>query len=69
LAGALIEFVSAVVARPRKREVRLVVPAKYSAYTDDFRVATLLLSSEILKIKNKYSHFEQAKVIKQPVLK
>ena len=36
-------FVSATVAGPRKREVGLVVPANFSAYTDDLRVATVTL--------------------------
>ena len=65
-------FVSATVAGPRKREVGLVVPANFSACTDDLRVATVL-SAEILKIKNKYTHFElaytEAKIIKRPILK
>ena len=42
-------FVAAVVAGPRKREVELVVPANFSAFTDDLRVGTVL-SAEILKI-------------------
>ena len=52
-------FVSAMVAGPRKREVGLVVPAKFLAHTDDLKVATIL-SAEILKIKKKYIHFELA---------
>ena len=64
-------FVAAVVAGPRKREVRLVVPANFSAFTDDLRVATVL-SAEILKIKKKYFHFElaykEAKIIKRPIM-
>ena len=35
---------------PRKREIGLVVPAKFSAYAADQRVADIL-SKEILKIK------------------
>ena len=65
-------FVAAVVAGPRKREVGFVVPANFSAFTDDLRVATVL-SAEILKIKKKYSHFElaytEAKIIKRPIIK
>ena len=52
-------FVAAVAAGPRKRKVGLVVPANFSAFTDDLRAATVL-SAEILKIKKKYSHFELA---------
>ena len=48
-------FVSATVVGPRKREIGLVVPAKFSAYAADRRVADIL-SKEILKIKTKYSH-------------
>ena len=51
---------------------RLLNFANFSAYTDDLRVATVL-SAEILKIKNKYTHFElaytEAKIIKRPILK
>ena len=65
-------FVSALVVGPRKREVGLVVPAKFSAFTKDERIATIL-SDEILKIKTKYTHFEMAfeesKVVKRPFLK
>ena len=65
-------FVAAVVAGPRKRKVGLVVPANFSAFTHDLRVATILLA-EILKIKKKYSHFElaytEAKIIKRPIIK
>ena len=43
-------FVSATVAGPRKREIGLVVPAKFSAYAADRRVADIL-SKEILKLK------------------
>ena len=42
---------------PRKKEIGLVVPATFSAYTNDVRVADIL-SKEIMKIKIKYSHFE-----------
>ena len=65
-------FLAAMVAGPRKREVGLVVPANFSAFTDDLRVATVL-SAEILKVKKKYSHFEltytEAKIIKRPIIK
>ena len=50
-------LVSAMVVGPRKREIGLVVPAKFSAYAADRRVADIL-SKEILKIKTKYSHFD-----------
>ena len=50
-------FVAAVVAGSRKREVGLAVPANFSAFTDNLRVAAVL-SAEILKIKKEYSHFE-----------
>ena len=50
-------FVSVTVVGPRKREIGLVVPAKFSAYAADRRVADIL-SKEILKIKTKYSHFD-----------
>ena len=65
-------FVSATVVGPRKREIGLVVPAKFSAYAADRRVAAIL-SKEILKIKTKYSHFdlqceEDKKLCKRPYL-
>ena len=64
-------FVSALVVGPRKREVGLVVPAKFSAFTKDKRIATIR-SDEILKIKTKYTHFEktfeESKVVKRPFL-
>ena len=50
-------FVSATVVGSRKREIGLVVPAKFSAYAADRRV-TDILSKAILKIKTKYSHFD-----------
>jgi hypothetical protein len=50
-------FISAMVVGPRKREIGLVVPATFSAYTNDVRVADIL-SKEIMKIKTKYSHFD-----------
>ena len=50
-------FVSATVVAPRKRETGLDVPAKFSAYAADRRVADIL-SKAILKIKTKYSHFD-----------
>ena len=50
-------FVSTTVVGPRKREIGLVVPAKFSAYAADRRIADIL-SKEILKIKTKYSHFD-----------
>ena len=65
-------FVSALVVGPRKREVGLVVPATFSAFTKDKRIA-IILSDEILKIKTKYTHFErtfeESKVVKRPFLK
>ena len=65
-------FVSATVVGPRKREIGLVVPAKFSAYAAD-RIVTDILSKEILKIKTKYSHFdlqyeEDKKFCKRPYL-
>ena len=65
-------FVSATVVGPRKREIGLVVPAKFSAYAADRRVADIL-SKEILKIKTKYSHFdlqyeEDKKLCERPYL-
>ena len=65
-------FVSATVVGPRKREIRLAVPAKFSAYAADRRVADIL-SKQILKIKTKYSHFdleyeEDKKLCKRPYL-
>ena len=64
-------FVSATVVGPRKREIGLV-PAKFSAYAADRRVADIL-SKEILKIKTKYSYFdlqyeEDKKLCKRPYL-
>ena len=50
-------FVSATVVGPRKREIGLVVPAKFSTYAAHRKVAHIL-SKEILKIKTKYSHFD-----------
>ena len=65
-------FVSALVAWPRKYEVRLVVPAKFIAVTKELRVA-IILSAEIFKVKIKYTHFElsfvESKMVKQPILK
>ena len=65
-------FVPATVVGPRKREIGLVVPAKFSAYAAVRRV-TDILSKEILKIKRKYSHFdlqyeEDKKLCKRPYL-
>ena len=63
-------FVSAPVVGPRKREIEIVVPLKFSAYAADRRVADIL-SKEILKIKTKSSHFdlqyeEDKKLCKRP---
>ena len=65
-------FVSATVVGPRKREMGLVVPAKFSAYATDRRVADIL-SEEILKVKTKYSNFDlqyekDKKLFKRPYL-
>ena len=65
-------FVSVTVVGPRKREMGLVVPAKFSAYATDRRVADIL-SEEILKVKTKYSNFdlkyeEDKKLFKRPYL-
>ena len=65
-------FISATVVGPRKREIGLVVPAKFSAYAADRRVADIL-SKEILKIKTKCSQFdlqyeEDKKLCKRPYL-
>ena len=66
------KFVSALVVWPRKREVRLVVPAKFTAVTKELRVA-IILSAEVFKVKIKYTHFElsfvESKIVKQPLLK
>ena len=43
-------FMSAVAVVPKKREVRLVVPVKFTAVTKQLRFATVLLK-EILKRK------------------
>ena len=65
-------FVSAMVIGPRKREVRLVLPTKFSDFTKDKRVVNIL-HEELLKIRTKYSHFEmkfdETKVVKLPYLK
>ena len=63
-------FVSATVVGPRKREIGLVVPAKFSVYAADRRVADIL-SKQVLKIKTKYYHFdlqyeEDKKLCKRP---
>ena len=42
---------------PRKREVGPVVPVKFTIFTIELRVATIL-SAKILKIKTRYIHFE-----------
>ena len=65
-------FISATVVGPRKREIGLVVPAKFSAYAADRRVVDIL-SKEILKIKTKCSQFdlqyeEDKKLCKRPYL-
>ena len=65
-------FVSATVVVPRKTEIGLVVPAIFSAYAADRRVADIL-SKKILKIKTKYSHFdlqyeEDKRLCKRPYL-
>ena len=65
-------FVSGMVVEPRKREIGLVVLAKFSTYAADRRVADIL-SKEILKIKTKYPHFdlqyeEDKKLCKRPYL-
>ena len=66
------KFVSALVVGPRKCEVGLVVPTKFTAVTKELRVAAIL-SAEILKIKTNYNHFElsfaESKIVKQPMLK
>ena len=41
----------------RMREVGLVVPAKYTAFTKDLKTAQILLS-ELTKKKEKYAHFD-----------
>ena len=50
-------MIFAVVVGKRKREIGLVVPARYVAETKDKRTAEIL-SEELLKKKEKYSHFE-----------
>ena len=50
-------FINAQVAGKRKREVGLVVPAKYTAHTKDERTANILLE-ELKKRKILFSHFD-----------
>ena len=49
--------VSAMVTGKRKRELGLVVPAKYTAFTKDKRLATVL-QEELQKKNTRYGHFE-----------
>ena len=49
--------VSAMVTGKRKRELGLVVPAKYTAFTKDKRLATVL-QDELQKKNTRYGHFE-----------
>ena len=62
-------FLSALLVGPRTLQV---VPVKFTAFTKELRVATIL-SAEILKIKAKYTHFElsfvESEMVKQPMLK
>ena len=62
-------FASLVAAVTRKREVRLVVPGKFTPVTKKLWVATVL-SIKILKEKNKHSHcelsFDDSKNLKRP---
>ena len=57
LKGAEENFALTVAVVPRKREVGLVVPAKFTAATKKLSVATVL-SNKIFKQKNEHSHFE-----------
>ena len=60
-------IVIAVVIAKRTREVRLVIPAKYSsAFTKDLRIATVL-KEELLERKTKY--LETSGLVKVPLLK
>ena len=50
--------VSAIVTGWRKREVGLLVPAKYSVFSKDLKTATILQQENILKKKSNYSDCE-----------
>ena len=62
-------FVAALVVGPRKRDVGLVAPTKFTAVTKGLRIATIL-SAEI-KLKKKNTHFElriaEFKIVKQRI--
>ena len=49
-------FISALLVGPRKLEVGVVIPAKFTAFTKELRFA-ITLSAEILKIKTGCTHF------------
>ena len=49
--------ISVTVAGQRKREVGLIVPGKYTAFTKDKRIAKVL-NDELHKKKLKYRHLE-----------
>jgi hypothetical protein len=48
----------------RKREIGLVVPAKFSAFTTDLRLAKIL-KAELSKRALKYTHFELKSIVIQ----
>ena len=48
----------------RKREIGLVVPAKFSAFTTDLRLAKIL-ETELRKRALKYTHFELKSIVIQ----
>ena len=50
--------VSAIAAGQRKREVGLMVLAKYIAFTEDLKTTTILQQESILRNKNNYLDFE-----------
>lgn len=60
-------FVSALIAEPRKRDAGHVLSSIFTAVTKELRVATIL-SAENLKRKAKYAHFEfnfaESKIVK-----
>lgn len=60
--------VDAKVTGKRKREIGLVVPAKYFAITQDLKVAKIL-QDELEKKKKRYSHFEMEFDVNQALCK
>ena len=58
----------AVVTGKCKREVGLVIPAKYTAETDEENKTAEKLNEEVFEKKSKYTHFEFA-FVKEDILK